>query len=321
MSENIANETEKEGTKGRTLRLSESTYKEFLALDGTVEDVLSNLISTHKRTVLETNDEFGSQIKQVNSLTTRMGEIFESIIKQANTKSEIQESEKVKLEENYKDQLFESHTKIKELKDGLQLKVSDTKVITDELRVLQENYKQKNDQIIGLEKQIGDFDERIEELKVSSKEKDGKIAEKNEKLDELQKEIDSRNNLVSQNKELNDTVVSLGKEIEKLQEKHEKETEKIVSNNKKEIVELAFKHREALFDKGVELQDSFQVKLEKFQDEMNDRYEERLASIQEKFNHQLVESGSIIKQLQVENSELKLIAAINSEGKEDNETK
>lgn len=275
MSENIANETEKGGLKGRTLRLSEATYKEFQSLEGgTVEDVLSNLISIYKRTSLETDNEFGSQLSQVNSLTVRIGEIFESIVKQSNTKSEIQESEKVKLEENYKDQLFESHSKTKELKEELQLKLSDAKLITDKLRVLQENDKQKNDQIIGLEKQIGDFDERIEELKVSSKDKDGKISEKNEKIDELLKEIESRDDLVSQNKKLTDSVVSFEKEIELLQE-----------NREKELKELSFEHEKALFAKGVELQESFQVKLE-----------ERLASIQDKFNHQLVESGSMIKQ-------------------------
>ena len=146
MTKNDVNETTKGEVKGRTLRLSETTFSEFQKLSeksGTVEETLSDLLSTYKRTALETDDEFGSQIKQVNDLTTRMGEIFESIIKQSNTKTEIQENEKRKIEENYKDQLFESHSKIKELKDELQLKASDTKIITEKIRVLQEDDKKK----------------------------------------------------------------------------------------------------------------------------------------------------------------------------------
>jgi len=150
-------ELNKGEVKGRTLRLSESTYGDFQKLSeksGTVEETLSDLISIYKRTSLETDDEFGSQIKQVNDLTTRIGEIFESIIKQSNTKTEIQENEKRKSDESYKDQLFESHSKIKELKDELQVKHSSIKTITDELHVLQDNYDKKDDQIVNLEKQI-----------------------------------------------------------------------------------------------------------------------------------------------------------------------
>ena len=78
----------------RSIRTSDDTFDRFKKLYSGVEGVnqdiaLKELLDLRERVVLENDAEFGSQIKQVNELTNRIGEIFSSVIKQAGTKSEL----------------------------------------------------------------------------------------------------------------------------------------------------------------------------------------------------------------------------------------
>src|SRR5690625_4349886 len=121
----------------RSIRMEDDTYDKIKALkdrrEGSPswEDLMSDLYTTYEKTTLETDEEFGAQIRQVNDLTVRVGEIFNSIVKQSKTKLELQEVEKGKLEEHYKEKLLEHDTKIKSLNDDIEEKTNQLVETTD----------------------------------------------------------------------------------------------------------------------------------------------------------------------------------------------
>ena len=102
----------------RSIRTSDDTFDRFKKLYNGVEGVnqdiaLKELLDLRERVVLENDVEFGSQIKQVNELTNRIGEIFASVIKQAGTKSELDIAKYEKLKKESSDEILSLKVKLK----------------------------------------------------------------------------------------------------------------------------------------------------------------------------------------------------------------
>ena len=106
MNNDLNKDQQKEAViTNRSIRTSDDTFDRFKKLYNGVEGVnqdiaLRELLDLRERVVLENDVEFGSQIKQVNELTNRIGEIFASVIKQAGTKSELDIAKYEKLKKN-----------------------------------------------------------------------------------------------------------------------------------------------------------------------------------------------------------------------------
>ena len=274
----------------RSIRTSDDTFDRFKKLYSGVEGVnqdiaLKELLDLRERVVLENDAEFGSQIKQVNELTNRIGEIFSSVIKQAGTKSELDIAKYEKLRKESSDEILSLKGKLKNNKEELEQQRKET------ANNWHEKFKLENelDELKAeKQKQSTEYEERITELKNLIQEKDEKIATKNEKIDELEKEIENMQHEISANRELKVSLLHLQEEIETLKRQHADELK-----NKDFIIE------KSLFEKEKELQEAFNNQL---QEQIN-----RTESIREKLEEKRDETTELrerLMKLETENSVL-----------------
>ena len=266
MNNDLNKDQQKEAViTNRSIRTSDDTFDRFKKLYSGVEGVnqdiaLKELLDLRERVVLENDVEFGSQIKQVNELTNRIGEIFSSVIKQAGTKSELDIAKYEKLRKESSDEILSLKGKLKNNKEELEQQRKET------ANNWHEKFKLENElDELKAEKQklSAEYEERITELKNLIQEKDEKIATKNEKIDELEKEIENMQREISANRELKASLLHLQEENETLKRQHADELK-----NKDFITE------KSLFEKEKELQEAFNNQL---QEQIN-----RTESIREK---------------------------------------
>lgn len=214
-------------TSNKSVRLSDDTFNRFRSRYNNVEGasqetVLKELLDLQERITLETDGEFGSQIRQVNDLTVRIGEIFSSVIKQSNTKSELQEAKFEKLKADTSEEIRDLKDKLKATKEALEQAKKES---TDNWH---EKYKLEKDlEELKSDKQKHDveYEERIAELKNAISEKDEKIASKNEKIDELEKQIEKVSEDISDYEELKKDVSRLEEDNKELKKQHATELE------------------------------------------------------------------------------------------------
>ena len=126
MNNDLNKDQQKEAViTNRSIRTSDDTFDRFKKLYNGVEGVnqdiaLKELLDLRERVVLENDVEFGSQIKQVNELTNRIGEIFASVIKQAGTKSELDIAKYEKLKKESSDEILSLKGKLKNSTEELE---------------------------------------------------------------------------------------------------------------------------------------------------------------------------------------------------------
>jgi len=291
MNNDLNKDQQKEAViTNRSIRTSDDTFDRFKKLYSGVEGVnqdiaLKELLDLRERVVLENDAEFGSQIKQVNELTNRIGEIFSSVIKQAGTKSELDIAKYEKLRKESSDEILSLKGKLKNSKEELEQQRKET------ANNWHEKFKLENElDELKAEKQklSAEYEERITELKNLIQEKDEKIATKNEKIDELEKEIENMQREISANRELKASLLHLQEENETLKRQHADELK-----NKDFIIE------KSLFEKEKELQEAFNNQL---QEQIN-----RTESIREKLEEKRDETTELrerLMKLETENSVL-----------------
>ena len=309
MNNDLNKDQQKEAViTNRSIRTSDDTFDRFKKLYNGVEGVnqdiaLKELLDLRERVVLENDVEFGSQIKQVNELTNRIGEIFASVIKQAGTKSELDIAKYEKLKKESSDEILSLKVKLKNSTEELdQEKIESAnnwhgkfklESELDELKAdKQKQSTEYEDRITELkadkQKQSAEYEDRITELKNLIQEKDEKIATKNEKIDELEKEIENMQREISVNRELKTSLLHLQEENETLKRQHADELK-----NKDFIIERS------LFEKEKELQEAFNNQL---QEQIN-----RTESIREKLEEKRDETTELrerLMKLETENSVL-----------------
>ena len=173
MNNDLNKDQQKEAViTNRSIRTSDDTFDRFKKLYNGVEGVnqdiaLKELLDLRERVVLENDVEFGSQIKQVNELTNRIGEIFASVIKQAGTKSELDIAKYEKLKKESSDEILSLKVKLKNSTEELdQEKIESANNWHEKFKLESELDELKADK----QKQSTEYEEdRITELKATNK--------------------------------------------------------------------------------------------------------------------------------------------------------
>ena len=297
-------------TTNRSLRASDATFERFKQMYTGVEGVnqelaLKDLLDLKDRIYLEGDKEYGSQIKQVNELTVRIGEIFSSVIKQSTTKSELEVSKYEKLKTESSEELRELKEKVKDMKEQLE---KEKKESNENWHAKYKLEKEIEELKADSQKRNTEFEERIIELKTALQEKEEKIASKNEKVDQLEKQIESMQRDLSANEELKVTVLQLRGDIELLQKQHEDE-----------LKNKDFELERALFAKEKGLQEAFNQqfqeqsrKIESVRDQLDVKRDE-ITELREKLSK--IEAENSV--LQKENTLLKQ-ESVNKDKKTEN---
>lgn len=205
---------------------------------------------------------YGSQLQELNQLTTRISEVFVGLAKQNETNVTFMKRQHQEEIEKREEALKESKLEI----EHLRLAVSEKKKLFEETL----------EKLKKLEESLPVLNERIEDQKRIIATQENQLKSLNETVAHQVQQIEGMIRDISQNKELKETIETLHEEMKHLQEKHERD-----------IQQREFSFKQELFEKEKELQQSSQEKIEKIQDNMNDKYEERLAGITEKHDNRV----------------------------------
>lgn len=300
---NLLNNTEKDESKNRSIRWSESVYEETRNIakstGKSLDEIQRELLALHSRISLESDHEFGSQINVVNDLLHQLGDRFSSMVTHANTKIELQQTNYEKLKTRTDSLISELQEKNEKL--GLQVRQlnEEKEKLNDEARTARLDKWRAEE---ALEKQQKDSDERIGELKGTIAEKDEKLAEKNEKIDRLEKEMESMKKAISLNEELRLTVESLTNQIEVEKDKYQRELIELKRDYQQQQ-EIAVKNRELEIQST--LQNKFRETLEAKLEEYDHKRELLRQELREQYEQQLLESRAKINELEQEVRRLK----------------
>lgn len=246
----------------------------------TFSEQLKALLDEVDKAHLASEMSYGSQLTELNQLSARISEIFVGLAKQNETdwifNQRIHEDE-IQKKVNIIEQLKENEEKLKE-----NLKNKDLL-----LEELQEKNQKLEEDIPGLKARLDD------QLKLI-KTQDEQLQAKNDTISNQAQKIDSMTRDISQNEELKLSVNQLQEKISTLYESHEKA-----------LQQKEFEYKNEVFEKEKSLQQTFQERLEKIQDHMNDKYEERLAGIIEKYDSRMNVLLAEITDLKVVNQQYK----------------
>jgi uncharacterized small protein (DUF1192 family) len=133
---------------------------------------------------------------------------------------------------------------------------------------------------------------RVEDQAKMVQFQDDQLKVKDQTIANQAQKIDSMSLEVSHNEELKQSITHLQEEINQLNEKHTKD---------KQQSEFDFERQ--LFSKERELQQSFQERIEKIQDDMNDKYEARLSSIIDKHENRIAGLNQELSSIKAENQQ------------------
>lgn len=300
---NFLSNTEKDESKNRSIRWSDSVYEDTRNIakssGKSLDDIQRELLALHSRITLESDHEFGSQINVVNDLLHKLGDRFSSMVTHANTKIELQQTNYEKLKSRTDSLIGELQEKNETLEKQIKNLNEEKEALKDETSSARLDKWRAEE---ALEKHQKDSDERIGELKGTIGEKDEKLAEKNDKIDRLEKEIESMKKSISFNEELKITVESLGNQLDIEKDRHKRE----ISELKKEYQqqqEIAIKNRELEIQST--LQNEFRQTLENKLEEYDRKRELLRQGLREQYEHQLLESRAKIKELEQEVNRLR----------------
>jgi chromosome segregation ATPase len=245
----------------------------------TFSDQLRAVLDEAEKSQLASEMSYGSQLTELNQLTARISEIFVGLAKQ-------NETNRMYNQRLHDEEVQKKETTIQEIKEK-EVKLAEVlKIKSSELEELEKKHKTLEDDISGLKARLED------QLKLI-KTQDEQLNLKNETISNQAQKIDSMNRAISQNEELILSVQHLKEDIVDLQDKYEIERK-----------EKEFEFEKLLFAKEKQLQQSFQERIEKIQDEMNSKYEERLSGIIQTHDNRIREVNHENNALRVESLQL-----------------
>jgi chromosome segregation ATPase len=244
----------------------------------TFSEQLKAILDEVDKSSLASEMSYGSQLTELNQLTARISEVFVGLAKQNETDRIFRERQQDELMEkkdvaiaNFKEQL-----------DNLKRKLEQREIDFSEI---EESHKKQEENLNNLKGRVDDQAKMIIFQDEQLQAKDQTIANQAQK-------IDSMSRAASQNEELKLSVTHLQEEVTSLREKQEREKQ-----------QWEFDFERQLFAKERELQQSFQERIEKIRDDMNDKYEERLSSIIDKHDNRVVALNQEISSLKGENQQ------------------
>jgi chromosome segregation ATPase len=255
-----------------------SMYESFkeAGLAHTETVFMEKLLDEIDKTNLANKMAYGSSLKELNQTLSRVSDIFIHLAKQ-------NETDKIFVERQHQVELETQESLIEKLKKQF----GDLKEKFD-LQTL--SFKELKESSQKQEEAFHDMKKRVEEQSKTIEAQGEHIINKDQTISNQAMKIDSMTRAISQNEELLLSVNQLKDEIQDLHDQHETEKK-----------EKAFEFEKQLFQKEKELQQIFQERIEKIQDEMNDRYEERLASILNNHDERVGKLSQELTQLKVEN--------------------
>lgn len=277
--------TEREEAKPRTYRTTDVNHaklSEMAANGKSLDDVIASLLVHYEMTAMESDTEYGKQLQQVTQLGTRIGEIFTSIVKHANTKSEIQVNGFNKRVEELEAKNRDLITKMELQQQTITEKTAENKETNEKLHELQTHY---ND----LKLQVGKDAERIEELRGSLLEKDEKIAGKNDRIDALDKKIESmqaqadeavalKERVKALEQEIAEKTKSYGAEIADLKKQHESGIKELKLEKERECFEERKQEQEQhakSLSEEISKRESLQERIEQLRKDFEDKLEKQ----------------------------------------------
>lgn len=225
-------------------------------------DQIRALMDEVEKSQLASEMSYGAQLTELNQLQARISEVFVNIARQ-------NETDKIHTQRLHEEEINKMSELINKLKDREVSLKEDLEEKNTSFKELTEKHQKLSEDIPGLKGRIDDQGKVIESL-------EEQLLLKNETISNQAQKIDSMTRDISQNEELKLTLSNIQEEVITLQEQHEKA-----------IQQREFDFKNELFNKERELQEVFQTRIEKIQDQMNDKYEERLASILEKHDNRV----------------------------------
>jgi chromosome segregation ATPase len=255
-----------------------SMYESFkeAGLAHTETVFMEKLLDEIDKSNLANKMDYGSSLKELNQTLSRVSDIFINLAKQ-------NETDKIFVERQHQADMETKESNIEKLKGQYGDLKEKFDLQTLSFKELKENSQKQEEAFQELKK-------RVEEQSKTIESQDEHLKNKDQTISNQAIKIDSMTRAISQNEELLLSVNQLKEEITNLHQKYETEKK-----------EQAFEFEKQLFEKEKELQQIFQERIEKIQDEMNDRYEERLASILNSHDERVGKLNQELTQLKVEN--------------------
>lgn len=250
------------------------TMKEARGLS-TFNEQLKAILDEVDKSTLASELSYGSQLTELNQLTAHISEIFVGLAKQNETNRIFQERQFDELIGKKEEVIDTLKGQLGDLKEKLDQKESD-------FRNIEENHKKLEENFMNLK---GRLDDQMKMILVQ----DEQLQVKDQTIANQAQKIDSMTSAITQNEQLKLSVTHLNEEITHLQE-----------NKKQETQQREFDFERQLFAKERELQQSFQDRIGKIQDDMNDKYENRLASIIDKNDNRVTGLNQEISSLKGE---------------------
>lgn len=228
----------------------------------TFSEQLRALLDEVDKSQLASEMSYGSQLTELNQLTARISEVFVNLAKQNET------------DRIYNQRMHEEETKkkdeaINDLKESVKTLSEDLKSQNATLTETKDAYTKSQEDISGFKGRIEDQSNTIEALK-------SQLTTKNDVISTQATNIKNMEQAISQNNELKLSLDQLEEEILTLKE-----------SQANEIKQKEFEFKNRLFEKEKSLQESFQNRIEKIQDQANDKYEERLVANMEKHENRV----------------------------------
>ena len=228
----------------------------------TFSDQLKAIMDEVDKSTLASELSYGSQLTELNQLTARVSEIFVGLAKQ-------NETDRIFRERQYEEVLEKKDLEITNLKEQLEDIKGKLELREKDYLEIEEGYKKKEEELVNVKGRVEDQAKMVQFQDDQLKVKDQTIANQAQKIDSMGLEV-------SHNEELRQSITHLQEEISNLKEQHTKDRQ-----------QSEFDFERQLFSKERELQQSFQERIEKIQDDMNDKYEARLSSIIDKHDNRI----------------------------------
>ena len=244
----------------------------------TFSDQLKAIMDEVDKSTLASELSYGSQLTELNQLTARVSEIFVGLAKQ-------NETDRIFRERQYEEVLEKKDLEITNLKEQLEEIKGKLELREKDYLEIEEGHKKKEEELVNVKGRVEDQAKMVQFQDDQLKVKDQTIANQAQKIDSMSLEV-------SQNEELKLSITNLQEEINHLNEKHTKD---------KQQSEFDFERQ--LFSKERELQQSFQERIEKIQDDMNDKYEARLSSIIDKHENRIAVLNQELSSIKAENQQ------------------
>jgi chromosome segregation ATPase len=276
MAKELYSQKVEQDTKENLNRLTEK-YKEqgLISENGDLLNLAADLL---ERNLYVQAPRHVVGIEELDQLTSRINRLFRGMIEQNNSSMETLRFEFEEKYENAKltvDSLLGEKQELKEQLTNLDTKIKELTKLTEDNQVeindLNNEILKNNKYIALLESKNEEKDNRIKQLEKFEKQNQELSLDSQQKSEEIQ-------NLLSR-------ITQLDTAAEQQKQAHQNE-----------IRELQFQQREALFNKEKELNEQYNKEINQIrqqQSEYIDRFNERIDSVQAKYNDALAEKERI----------------------------